>query len=57
LYVKNGESLYFLQTAPLVVPDQKVAVGAGLNVVFVYTSSERWTEWGVYLHTLRHSSQ
>ena len=33
LYVKNGESLYFPQTAPLIVPDQKVATDAWLKVV------------------------
>jgi len=33
LYVKNEESLYFPQTAPLIVPDQKVVVGAWLKVV------------------------
>jgi len=30
----------------VVVPDQKVVIGAGLNAVVVYISSERWTKWG-----------
>ena len=33
LYVKNGESLYFPQTAPLIEPDQKVAASAWSKVV------------------------
>ena len=33
LYVKIRESLYFPQTAPLIVLDQKVAAGAWLKVV------------------------
>jgi len=33
LYVKNGESLYYPQTASLIIPDQKVSIGVVLNAV------------------------
>jgi hypothetical protein len=32
--IKTGELIYFPQTAPLIIPDQKVTAGA-LNVVVV----------------------
>jgi len=54
--VKTGRACNFPQTAPLIVPDKKVTVGA-LNEVVKSFRLLLGTEGGVYLQVLRRSSQ
>jgi hypothetical protein len=54
--IKTGELMFFPQTAPLIVPDQKVTTGA-LNAVVACVGMLPGADGGVYLQALRRSSQ